>query len=156
MKSVKLRMRRSLRSYPKFLPIIRKRSAGGAEPPPRFVQLLRRIGDTAFLLLSDVRDEFLQSDFIPVCFELPISGRRTEGVLSLPPVKIPLPDGGNAYLSGIADRVDAFKKGKDVYLRVVDYKTGKKSFSKDELSTGLGLPNAALSSCAVWRGGSGV
>ena len=116
-----------------------KKVCGGAEPPPRFVQLLRRIRDTAFLLLSDVRDEFLQSDFIPVCFELPISGRRTEGVLSLPPVKIPLPDGGNAYLSGIADRVDALKKGKDVYLRVVDYKTGKKSFSKEELSTGLGL-----------------
>jgi ATP-dependent helicase/nuclease subunit B len=43
------------------------------------------------------------------------------------------------YLTGVADRVDGWEHGGKLYLRVVDYKTGKKSFSLSDVWYGMGL-----------------
>ena len=50
-----------------------------------------------------------------------------------------LPEGGSVRASGIADRVDGWVRGGRLYLRVVDYKTGKKSFSLSDVYYGLGM-----------------
>ena len=42
-------------------------------------------------------------------------------------------------LGGIADRVDGWLHGGRLYLRVVDYKTGRKSFSLSDVMYGLGM-----------------
>jgi ATP-dependent helicase/nuclease subunit B len=42
-------------------------------------------------------------------------------------------------LNGVIDRVDVFRDGENVYVRVVDYKTGSKTFSVSDISEGLNL-----------------
>ena len=56
----------------------------------------------------------------------------------MPPVRIS--DGKNElYINGVADRVDGcFRDGK-LYLRIIDYKTGKKSFSLSDVWYGMGM-----------------
>ena len=58
-----------------------------------------------------------------------------------------LPDGTFAHIYGVADRVDICRKGNDVYVRVVDYKSGKKDFSLKDIE--LGLINMVLETIAM-------
>lgn len=46
-------------------------------------------------------------------------------------------DGVTLSISGIVDRVDGWEENGRLYLRVVDYKTGKKSFSLTDVWHGL-------------------
>ena len=48
-------------------------------------------------------------------------------------------DGVTLSVSGVVDRVDAWEKDGRLYLRVVDYKTGRKSFDLTDVWNGLGL-----------------
>ena len=40
---------------------------------------------------------------------------------------------------GFADRADIWRSGDSVYVRVIDYKTGRKSFDFSHVFYGLGL-----------------
>lgn len=102
----------------------------------RMVHLFRRLRRTAILLIKNMLEEFKQSEFIPAFFELPIKS-GAEGAAQ--PFVIPLPDRSNAYIFGKVDRVDTYKKGNDVYIRVVDYKTGIRDFSLSDLQLGLNM-----------------
>jgi ATP-dependent helicase/nuclease subunit B len=42
-------------------------------------------------------------------------------------------------LRGTVDRLDTWKDGENTYVRVVDYKTGAKSFSETDISVGLNV-----------------
>ena len=42
-------------------------------------------------------------------------------------------------IDGYIDRLDAFRSGDDVYVRVIDYKTGIKNFSLDDIQAGENL-----------------
>lgn len=67
---------------------------------------------------------------------------RTEAVFGkglIPPVHVELPDGTDVYLQGRIDRIDLFDAGESVYLRVVDYKSGKKEIDPTDVYWGLQL-----------------
>lgn len=55
------------------------------------------------------------------------------------PIKLSLPSGDDIYLRGRVDRVDILEDNGEVYIRIVDYKSGKKSFSLNEVYYGLQL-----------------
>lgn len=103
-----------------------------ADRPPRFVYLFRRLTASVRRIVADMADELRHSDFEPLDFELDFSrlGRA---------FSTPLPDGGKMTLSGMADRVDGWMHNGRLYLRVVDYKTGRKSFSLSDVWYGMGL-----------------
>lgn len=113
----------------------------------RLLQMFKRLERTTLLLAKNIVKEFSQSDFIPQFFELPIMPERDAG---LKPYEIPLDDGTKLYMRGFVDRVDTFKKGDDVYIRVVDYKTGNKTFSLDDIEKGLNL-QMFLYLFAIWN-----
>jgi ATP-dependent helicase/nuclease subunit B len=87
------------------------------------------------LLLRDVLGELSHSKFLPVALEMRIGTSE-----SIAPYEIELQDGSRILLSGIVDRIDAYTDAQgQLYLRVVDYKSGSKSFSLDEVRKGIDM-----------------
>ena len=121
---------------------------GSKEISSRSKQLFLRLRRTVLLLLKNLLEEFSQSEFVPTFFELPIQTGDAPNTVS--PLAIPLPDGTHAYIYGIADRVDICRQGEDVYVRVVDYKTGHKTFSMADITLGLNL-QMLLYLFSIWR-----
>ena len=99
----------------------------------RTKHLFIRLNKLSFMIAKNLINEFKASDFYPTYFELKV-GMGEEGIKAL---EFELKDGSVVTLRGIADRVDTYKKDGNVYIRVVDYKTGSKEFSFDDLKEGL-------------------
>ena len=93
-----------------------------------------RLCRAALPVVDGLCEEFSASAFEPRFFELSI-GRGED---SPAPISIKTED-GDVKIYGIIDRVDAYKRGEDVYLRVVDYKTGHKEFSPEDMAEGANL-----------------
>ncbi len=106
------------------------------ESQPEVRVKLDRLCRAAIPVVDGLCNEFSESEFEPRFFELSIK-RDTEGSPS--PVSLTTDDGDSIYVYGVIDRVDTYKQGDDVYVRVVDYKTGKKSFSPSDLDEGKNL-----------------
>lgn len=99
----------------------------------RTKHLFIRLNKLSFMIAKSLINEFKASDFVPSYFELKV-GMGDGGIRAL---EFELKDGSRVSLRGIADRVDTYKKDGNVYIRVVDYKTGSKEFSFDDLKEGL-------------------
>lgn len=106
---------------------------GMEEQTPRFKYLFRRLQKNVISVVENVTAELRASDFQPIRFEL---GFGNGG--ELPPVEVK-ENGVTLRISGFVDRVDGWEKDGRLYLRVVDYKTGRKSFDLTEVWNGLGL-----------------
>ena len=108
----------------------------GSEIPPRLSHRFRRLGALAVRMMLELREEAQCSSFRPLLFEY----EPSEGDPSRPePWRIPLSDGTSLSLIGKIDRVDVFHKDGNAYLRIVDYKTGKKTFSRSSVEKGKNL-----------------
>ena len=84
-------------------------------------------------VVEELRQELSQSRFRPRGFELKFG---PDGVM--PAVRIRGKD-MEADIQGSVDRVDLAQIGGRDYVRVVDYKTGKKSFDYCDILNGIGL-----------------
>lgn len=56
-----------------------------------------------------------------------------------PPISIELPSGEKINLIGRIDRIDTMEREEGVYVRIVDYKTGDKTFNLSDIYNGLEL-----------------
>ena len=103
------------------------------EKNERFRYLFRRSEEDVVQIALDMAQELRSSAFTPLAFELNFSDEER-----FPQILIN--EKGDAFrISGIADRVDALQKDGKVYLRVIDYKTGKKEFSLSDVWYGRGM-----------------
>ena len=82
---------------------------------------------------QELWEELRVSGFVPVDFEVAFGDGQQMAAIEIP--------GGamEAQLRGFVDRVDAWNNGYTNYFRVVDYKTGKKVFSRADLQYGLNM-----------------
>lgn len=126
-----------------ILAVFKDKSAASA----RLLTLIGRLRRTAVLLIESILAEFRQSEFRPAYFELPISSERDGGIA---PYAVSLPDGGAVRLWGTIDRVDTYRRGDDVYVRIVDYKTGTKELSVSSIEKGQEM-QMLLYLFAVWK-----
>ncbi|MGL5822777.1 MAG: helicase-exonuclease AddAB subunit AddB [Sarcina sp.] len=53
------------------------------------------------------------------------------------PIEVNLPTGETIYLIGRVDRIDTAELDGETYIRIIDYKTGKKEFDMNKLYNGL-------------------
>lgn len=102
----------------------------------RIAHLLVRLYRLSTLVAVTLCREQAESRFLPRFFELPIE--KSNG-LGIEPPTIMLEDETQVSLHGKVDRVDTFQKDGKLYVRVVDYKTGKKEFSVDDIKQGFNL-----------------
>ena len=99
----------------------------------RFKYLFDRLRNTAYAVIDQVAEEMRHSDFVPLEFELSFGDHGT-----LPAVVISEPD-AELRIGGKVDRVDGWVKDDKLYLRVVDYKSGKKAFDLSAVKMGLDI-----------------
>jgi len=121
--------------------------SGGEANSARLNHRFARMRRLAELVALNITKEFADSRFRPEFFELSI-GRNKDG-LSLAPLIIRRNDGGILTLSGKIDRVDILREENKIYVRVIDYKSGKKTYSASDLEKGLNvqLPLYLFSLC---------
>lgn len=99
----------------------------------RFRYLFRRLEKTVTTIMENVAQELSESDFVPLEFEFGFGGGG-----QLPAISIQTGDAALTVV-GKVDRVDGWIKDDKLYLRVVDYKSGKKAFDLSDLRYGLNI-----------------
>ncbi len=104
-----------------------------AEMDARLLHLFDRLRGLGLVMLNGIVEEIASGDFVPSHFELKINGKREK---DLPSVKIPLKNGSVVRLNGTVDRVDFHKQDGKVFIRIVDYKTGKHEFNAEDVASG--------------------
>ncbi|MCM1285627.1 MAG: PD-(D/E)XK nuclease family protein [Acetobacter sp.] len=100
----------------------------------RFNYNFKRLSKLIYSVVYHLAEEFKTSDFEAKAFELDID---RDG--SVKPEVIKLKDGGTIQIRGSIDRVDTFEKDGETFVRVVDYKSGNKTFSLADIMYGLNL-----------------
>ena len=105
---------------------------GEKDKSKRFLYLFYRIKATAVKLVWHLIEEFAQSDFSPVDFELNIGEE-------IPAYTLQLDNGLSLRVTGSVDRVDLCDIDGVRYIRVVDYKTGTKTFNLSDVYYGINL-----------------
>ncbi len=94
----------------------------------RNAYMKNRIGRIAHRTVDTLRFQAKQGSFTPSAFEKEF---RYEG------------------LKGFIDRVDRYEDGQDVYIDIIDYKSGNKSFDADRVYYGLDLQLVIYMSAAM-------
>jgi len=84
----------------------------------RFVYLFQRLEHDVKRIVLDMMEELKRSGFEPLDFELDLAELASSG------------------LSGVVDRIDGWEHNGKLYLRVIDYKTGRKSFDLTDIVYG--------------------
>ena len=93
--------------------------------------MLDRLSKSVQLFTKALNEEFAQSEFTPHSFELKVGFSD-----DLPALPIQLKNEHFLTVRGIVDRMDILRKDDKVYIRVVDYKTGRKKFSLEKVMKG--------------------
>lgn len=99
----------------------------------RFKYLFDVLCEDAVSVVLNLINELRKSDFKPLDYELDFS---TDG--DIPPYIIGNDD-GSLFVRGVVDRVDGWVHDGKLFVRVVDYKTGIKSFNLSDVWYGMGL-----------------
>lgn len=115
---------------------IRHIRADGLQSTVRLHHFLHRLTRTAAVITEGLVEEFRDCRFSPRFFELPIRRNHPDAP---DPVVCRTSDGHGVYVYGTIDRVDTMEQDENVYVRVVDYKTGRKRFSPSDLAEGHNL-----------------
>lgn len=103
------------------------------EQNPRMRYLFDRNCQEAMAVVQDMADELRVSDFVPSEFEFKFAD---DG--QMPPIHI-AGEKMTGTVKGFVDRVDLYKDGDSTYVRIVDYKTGRKDFDYTDISVGEGM-----------------
>jgi len=99
----------------------------------RLRYLFHRNAQELELIVSELWKELRDSGFAPTFFELAFGENGALPAISVSGGSMP------AKLCGFIDRVDVWQSKGKQYFRIVDYKTGKKSFDYCDIYNGLGL-----------------
>lgn len=109
----------------------------------RLKALIRRLKTQLAKMLGVIVAHIKSGEFEPCAFEVAFDENG-----ELPPVTIHLPTGETITLIGRIDRIDTLHRDAEVYIKIIDYKTGSKSFSLSDIYNGLSLQLAVYLTAA--------
>ncbi len=116
----------------------------------RLAALIRKLKTQVTKMLGIICEHVAQGEFEPCAFELAFDEKG-----ELPPVTVKLPTGESITLIGRIDRIDMLKKDADIYIKIIDYKTGHKTFRLSDVYHQLSL-QLAVYLTAVTEGGENL
>ncbi len=106
--------------------------------------LLERVARIADRSAWALTEQLRAGEFTPDAFELGFSPAD-----NLKSMKIALPGDTGVWLRGRLDRVDVSESEEDLFVRVIDYKTGKAGFDLEKIYHGLQLQLVVYMQAAV-------
>lgn len=104
------------------------------ESSERYKYLAYRLKNMLISAISIISEQIKQGSFEPTDYEVDFSVKG-----KYPPIKIILNDGEEINLRGQIDRIDEFENEEGRYIRIIDYKSGKKDLSLTDIYHGLQL-----------------
>jgi len=96
--------------------------------------LIRRLKRVSVKAAWALVQHLQMGDFVPAGYEVGFGIHE-----ALPPIVIELGDGGSLILNGKIDRVDLLDAEGTRYVKIIDYKSGNKTFSFQDIYYGLQL-----------------
>ncbi|HEX6988448.1 MAG TPA: PD-(D/E)XK nuclease family protein [Bacillota bacterium] len=108
--------------------------------------LVQRVRDIIGWVVEVLVEQERRGRFVTVATELPF-GHGGED--ALPPLRLDLPGGRRVLVRGRIDRVDLAEVDGETWVRVVDYKSSRRSLSLDEVYHGLALQLVAYLAVVV-------
>ncbi len=96
----------------------------------RLLRIKRAAKKTAWILTEHVKKGKFNEFYFEVSF-----GRKGK----FPPIEVVLPGEETVYIEGRIDRIDVLREEKDIFIKVIDYKSGSKSLNLSEVVNGLQL-----------------
>ena len=108
---------------------------GKDERLERFIIQFRIMERNLVILLKRLISEFNVCKFVPESFELKIGGNNPD----IPAYTLQLPTGEKISVTGFIDRVDTYTRNNEKFIRIIDYKTGKKTFRLSDIYYGLNM-----------------
>lgn len=109
---------------------IHERLGGFEDKTEREIWLFRRNLEEVRGIVRELWEELRQSEYIPEGFELEFFGEDA--------VEVSGKD-ASCRIVGMVDRADLYRADGKTYLRIIDYKTGIKTFDYTDILSGIGL-----------------
>jgi len=126
-----------------------------AELKERDIYTVKRLRSTLLLCFQMLKMHITQSGFVPMGYEIRFDDKNV-GCIT-----IPVGNGKKVKITGVIDRADAYETDEGTFVRVVDYKTGAKTFKLDDVFYGLDIQlmvylDALVESKAEYRYGGAL
>ena len=106
--------------------------------------IFEKMKNELMLCVKIIRNQIIETRFIPLGYELEFSDNSPTGTIN-----ITLDDGRCVKLTGKIDRADVLNNGQNTYVRIVDYKTGNKTFSLSDIVNGTDIQLAVYLNALV-------
>lgn len=118
--------------------------------------IIKRLRNSIVLCFNAIKKHITESKFEPMGYEMEFNDNSDLGC-----IEIKTADGRTVSLTGKIDRADAYKTKDGTFIRVVDYKTGSKTFKLDDIFYGLDVQlvvylNALVSSNPDYKHGGAL
>jgi ATP-dependent helicase/nuclease subunit B len=113
---------------------VNERSGYILNSSPRYRYMANRLKNILTKSVNVITEQVKRSSFNPIGYEISFGNRG-----DYPPIDIELPGGDKVELIGRIDRVDELETEEGNYIRVIDYKSGNKSFKLADVYYGLQL-----------------
>lgn len=113
---------------------VNERSGYILNSSPRYRYMANRLKNILTKSVNVITEQVKRSSFNPIGYEISFGSRG-----DYPPIDIELPGGEKVELIGRIDRVDELETEEGNYIRVIDYKSGNKSFKLTDVYYGLQL-----------------
>ncbi len=104
-----------------------------AQLSKRELYCVKRLKNALLLCFEMLQKQIVNSKFVPIGYEIKFDDEN------IGCINILLDDGNVLKITGKIDRADAYTTQDNTFLRVIDYKTGKKTFNLTDVVNGLDI-----------------